>query len=54
MVKARQSGMINDFFMYGRKHSAGTERCGAEESVLRLDEKLLEHKNFRVYLIIGS
>ena len=54
MIKARQSGMINDFFIYGKKHSAGTERCGAEESALRLVEKLLKHKSFRVYLIIGS
>ena len=41
-------------FLCMAENSAGTERCGAEESVLRLDEKLLEHKNIRVYLIIGS
>ena len=49
MVRAEQSGMIHDFFMYGGKHSAGAERCGAEESVLRLVEELLTHKNFRAY-----
>ena len=35
--------------MYGRKHSAGAARCGAEESVLCLVEELPKHKNFCVY-----
>lgn len=35
--------------MYGRKHSAGAARCGAEESVLRLVEELPKHKKFLVY-----
>ena len=30
MVRAGQSGMIYDIFMYGGKYSAGAERCGAE------------------------
>ena len=49
MVRVGQSGMINDFFMYGRKHSAGAERYGAEESVLRLVEELPKHKSFPVH-----
>ena len=49
MVRVEQSGMVYDIFMYGRKHSAGLERCGAEESVLRLVEELPKHKNFRVF-----
>ena len=36
-------------FMYGRKHSAGAERCDVEESVLCLVEELPKHKNFHVY-----
>ena len=35
--------------MYGRKHSAGAARCGAEESVLRLVKELPNHKKFLVY-----
>ena len=31
MARAGQSGMIYDFFTYGRKHSAGAKKCGAEE-----------------------
>ena len=49
MVRAGQSGMIYDFFMYGGKHSASAEQCGAERSVLRLVEELPKCKNFRVY-----
>ena len=44
MVRAGQSGMIYDFFMYGGKHSAGAKRCGPEESVLHLVEELPKHK----------
>ena len=54
MVRAGQSGMIYEFFIYGGKHSAGAERCDAEESVLRLVEELPKHKNFAYILIIGS
>ena len=32
MVRAGQSGIVYHF-MYGRKHIAGAEPCGAEESV---------------------
>ena len=35
--------------MYGRKHSAGAARCGAEESVLRLAEELPKHKKLLAY-----
>ena len=37
------------FFMYGGKRSAGAERCGDEEFVLRLVEELPKHKSFCVY-----
>ena len=46
--------MIYDFCMYGGKHSAGAERCGAEESVLRFVEELPKIKTFAYTLIIGS
>ena len=36
-------------FLCRQKQSAGAERCGAEESVLRLVEELPKHKTFRVY-----
>ena len=49
MVRVGQSRMICEFFMYDRKHSAGAERCGAEESVLRLMEELPKHRNAHVY-----
>ena len=34
MVRAAQSGILYDFFIYGRKHSGRAEQCGAEVSVL--------------------
>ena len=40
MMRAGQSGIVCDFFMYGGKHSAGVERFGVEESVLRLVEEI--------------
>ena len=49
MVRLKQSGTIYEFFMYGRKHSADADRCGAEESVLCLVEELPKHKTFHAY-----
>ena len=40
MIRAGQSSMIYDFFMYGGKHRAGAKKCAAEESVLRLVKHL--------------
>ena len=37
------------FFMYGRKHTAGAERCGPEESVLGLVEEIPKNQNYRVF-----
>ena len=33
MVCAGRSGIIYDFFMYGGKHSAGADKCGARTSI---------------------
>ena len=33
MVCAGRSGIIYDFFMYGGKHSAGADKCGAGTSI---------------------
>ena len=49
MVRAGQSGFIYDFFMYGGKHSEGAEKCGAEESVMRLVKEIPRNQNFQVY-----
>lgn len=49
MVRAGRSSIVYDFFMYGGKHSAGAEKCGAEESVLRLAEELPKHQNYQLF-----
>ena len=49
MVRAGQSVMIYDFFMCGGKHSPGSKKCGAEESVLRLVEQLLKNQKYRLF-----
>ena len=52
MVRAGQSSMVFDFFMYSVKHSAGTKNYGAEESGLRLVEQLPKYQNYR--LLFGN
>ena len=49
MVRAGQSGIVYDFFMYGGKHSAGAEKCGAEESVIRLVDEIPRDQNYQVF-----
>ena len=50
MIRAGQSSIIYDFFMYGGKHRAGAKKCAAEESVLRLVEHLPENKIIGYFL----
>ena len=55
MMRAGQSGIVCDFFIYGGKHSAGVERFGVEESVLRLVEEISQRiKTIKFSSIIGS
>ena len=49
MVRAGKSGIINNFFLYAEKHSAGAENFSAEKSVLRLVENNPKNQNCRVY-----
>ena len=49
MIRAAQSGMNYDFFMYVGKHRAGAKKCGAEESVLRLVEQLPKKQNYWLF-----
>ena len=37
------------FFMYAGKYSAGAERCGAEEPVLRLVEEIQKNQNYQFF-----
>ena len=48
MVCAGRSGITYDFFMYGGKHSAGADKCRAENSVLRLVQNIPKHQNYIV------
>ena len=48
MVRAGRSGIIY-FFMYAGKHSAGADKCGAENSVLRLEQNIPRHRNYQVF-----
>ena len=50
MIRAGQSSIIYDFFMYGGKHRAGAKKCAVEESVLRLVEHLPENKIIGYFL----
>ena len=52
MIRADQSGMIYDFFMYSGKHSAGAKKYGTEvfEAVRRLVEQLPNIRNYQVFL----
>ena len=54
MVRAGQSGMTYDFFMYDGKHSAGAERCGVKNLFYVLSKNSPNIKTFAYILIIGS
>ena len=41
--------MMYDFFLYTGAKSAGGEKCGAEEIVLRLVEAVPKNENYRVF-----
>ena len=49
-VRAGKSGMIYDFFIYAGPKSAGREKCGAEDTVLRLAEELPKNRNFQIFI----
>ena len=49
MIRADQSGMIYDFFMYSGKHSAGAKKYGTEVSVRRLVEQLPKIRNYQLF-----
>ena len=49
MVRAGRSGIIYNFFIYGGKHSAGADKCGIENSVLRLVQNIPKHQNYEVF-----
>ena len=49
MVCVGRSGIIYDFLIYGGKHSAGADKCGAENSVLRLVQSIPKHQNQQVF-----
>ena len=42
--------MINDFFFYAGPKSAGREKCGAADIVLRLVEELPHNQNFQLFM----
>ena len=44
MVRAGRSGII-----YSSKHSADADKCGAENSVLRLVQNIPKHPNYQVF-----
>ena len=47
-VRAGKSGFIYDFFLYAGSKSAGTEKCGVEDVVMRLLEEVPRHKGYRI------
>ena len=49
MVRAGQSWIVYNFFTYDGKHSAGAERCGTEESVLRFVVEIPKTQNYQVF-----
>ena len=52
VVRAGKSGMIYDFFIYAGPKSAGREKCGAGDTVLRLVEELPKNRNFQIFIDI--
>ena len=49
-VRAGVSGIIYDFFFYTGQNSAGREKCGSSEVVLRLVEELPKNQNFQLFM----
>ena len=49
-VCAGASGIIYDFFFYAGQKSAGREKCGSSEVVLRLVEELPKNQNFQLFM----
>ena len=49
MVRAGRSGVVYDFYNFGGKHSAGADKCGVENSVLRLVQNIPKHQNYQVF-----
>ena len=47
MVRAGRSGIIYDFFTYSGEYSTGADKCGAENSVLRLVQNIPKHQNYQ-------
>ena len=47
-VRAGQSGMMYDFFLYAGKDSANKTGCSAANVVLRLSEGIPQHQNFKL------
>ena len=43
------AGIIYAFFMYGGKHSAGADKCAAENLVLRLVQNIPKHQNYQEF-----
>ena len=54
MVRTGQSWIVYNFFTYDGKHSAGAERCGTEESVLRFVVEIPKTQTIKFSSIIGS
>ena len=50
MGRAGQSWIVYNFFIYDGKHSAGAERCGTEESLLRFVVEIPKTQNYQVFL----
>ena len=49
-VRAGASEIIYDFFFYAGQKSAGREKCGAFEVVLRSVEELPKNQNFQLFM----
>ena len=49
-VRAGQSGMMYDFFLYAGKDSANKTDFSAANVVLRLSEGIPQHQNFKLCL----
>ena len=47
-VRAGQSGMMYDFFLYAENDSANKTDCSAANVVLRLSEGIPQHQNFKL------
>ena len=48
-MRAGQSGIIYDFFLYGGKNSTGGNSCIADAIVLKLSEGIPRNQGFRLF-----